>query len=253
MGAILVKLTERTPLPVLMDLHSILLKRNVIPIVPHDKNVYNIETITLNFKGRNMRLNNTITITPPPFTNNLGQVTYPSPLILDALDLVFTDNVKSKTVYASIIGIPSPIVLWSENDYDNAGDWTQLQAESKLMELLGDNPAVALRALFPKTLEENPNHPGTVLAKMIKSLGFTISDNCQCKKHALEMNEKGNDWCVENIDTIVTWLKEETRRRNIVFIDMVARLMVMRAIKKSRKLLANQPVPENDEELDNMA
>jgi hypothetical protein len=27
--------------------------------------------------------------------------------------------------------------------------------------------------------------------------------------------------------------------------------MVGRAIKKSRKLLANQPVPENDEDLDN--
>jgi hypothetical protein len=200
-----------------------------------------------------MQLNNTITITPPPFTNNLGQVTYPDPLVLHKLDLVLTDNIKTKTVYASIIGIPSPIILWSGEDYDHIDDWTQVQAENKLLEILGNNPSETLRALFPKTLEENPNHPGTVLAKMIKSLGFTISDNCQCKKHALEMNEKGNDWCVENIDTIVSWLKEETRRRNIVFIDMVAKLMVMRAIKKSRKLLANEPVPANDEELDTMA
>jgi len=200
-----------------------------------------------------MQLNNTITITPPPFTNNIGQVINPPPLVLDSLDLVFNDNVKTKTVYAIVIGVPNSILLWSGDQYDNIGDWTQVQAENRLMDVLGNDPASALRALFPKTLEEDPNGAGTVLAKMIKNLGFTISDNCACKRHALEMNAKGNDWCVENLDTIVSWLKEETKNRNIVFIDMVARLMVMRAIKKSRKLLANEPVPVNDEELDNIA
>jgi hypothetical protein len=199
-----------------------------------------------------MQLNNTITITPPPFTNNIGQIINPTPLVLDSLDLVFTDNVKNKTVSVNVLGIPATIMLWSVDEYDSFGDWTQSQAETRLAYLLGDDPGAALRALFPKTLEEDPNGAGTVLAKMIKNLGFTISDNCACKKHALEMNEKGNDWCVENINTIVAWLKEETKNRNIVFIDMVARLMVMRAIKKSRKLLANEPVPENDEELDNI-
>ena len=200
-----------------------------------------------------MQLNNTITITPPPFTNNIGQIINPTPLVLDSLDLVFNDNVKTKTVYAIVIGVPNSILLWSGDQYDNIGDWTQVQAENRLMDLLGDDPAAKLRSLFPKTLEENPNGAGTVLAKMIKNLGFTISDNCACKRHALEMNENGNDWCVDNLDTIVSWLKEETKNRNIVFIDMVARLMVMRAIKKSRKLLANEPVPVNDEELDNMS
>ena len=200
-----------------------------------------------------MQLNNTITITPPPFTNNIGQIINPTPLVLDSLDLVFNDNVKTKTVYAIVIGVPNSILLWSGDQYDNIGDWTQIQAENRLMDVLGDDPAATLRALFPKTLEENPNGAGTVLAKMIKNLGFTISDNCHCKRRALEMNEKGNDWCLENIDTIVSWLKEEAKNRNIVFIDMVARLMVMRAIKKSRKLLSNEPVPANDEELDALA
>jgi predicted Fe-S protein YdhL (DUF1289 family) len=200
-----------------------------------------------------MQLNNTITITPPPFTNNLGQITYPDPLVFNNLDLIFTDNAKAKAVYVTVIGVPAAIPLWSESEYENIGDWTQAQAENKLMELLGNDPAAKLRSLFPKTLEETPNHPGTVLAKMIKNLGFTISDNCACKRHALEMNANGNDWCVANIDEIVNWLKEETKHRNIVFIDIVARMMVNRAIKKSRKLLANEPVPANDEELDNMA
>jgi hypothetical protein len=199
-----------------------------------------------------MKLNNTITIIPPPFTDHTGKITYPNNIILDNLELVFTDNTKAKTVHAHIIGIPNPLLLWSDNTYDDAGDWTQLQAENRINELLGDNQAVSLRALFPKTLEEYPNSPGTVLSKMIKSLGFTMSDSCSCKRHALEMNDKGNDWCSENLDTIIGWLREETNRRNLPFIETIARLMVNRAIKKSRKLLANEPVPENDEELDNV-
>jgi hypothetical protein len=198
-----------------------------------------------------MKLNNTITINPPPFTDNAGKIINPQPITFDNLDLIFTDNVKSKTVYAMIIGTPAPIILWTPEEYDTIGDWTQSQAEQKLMEILGQDPAAKLRALYPQTLEEHPNHPGTVLSKMIKSLGFTMSDSCSCKRHALEMNNKGNDWCVENIDTIVGWLREETHRRNLPFIDAIGKLMVNRAIKKSRKLLANEPVPENDEELDN--
>lgn len=198
-----------------------------------------------------MKLNETITINPPPYTDHTGKITHPNQIALNELGLIFMDNVKSKIIQVNIAGIPMPLILWSGNDYDAIGDWTQAQAESKITELLGDNPAVKLRSLFPKTLEETPNHPGTLLSKMIKSLGFVMSDSCSCKRHALEMNEKGNDWCFENIDTIVGWLREEAHRRNLPFIDTIGKLMVNRAIKKSRKLLANEPIPENDEELDN--
>ena len=199
-----------------------------------------------------MKLNETITIHPPPYTDHSGKITYPNPIMLDDLGLIFMDNVKTKTVHVNIVGIPMPLILWSGNDYDNIGDRTQAQAESKITELLGDNPAAKLRSLFPKTLEETPNYPGTLLSKMIKSLGFVMSDNCSCKRHALEMNDKGNDWCSENIDTVVGWLREEAHRRNLPFIDTIGKIMVNRAIKKSRKLLANEPIPENDEELDNV-
>jgi hypothetical protein len=199
-----------------------------------------------------MKLNETITISPPPYTDHTGKITQPNPIILNDLGLIFTDNVKVKTIHANIAGIPMPLILWSGNEYDSIGDWTQAQAETKILELLGDNPAAKLRSLFPKTLEEYPNSPGTVLSKMIKSLGFTMSDSCSCKRHALEMNDKGNDWCSENMDTIIGWLREEMTRRNLPFIETIARLMVNRAIKKSRKLLANEPIPENDEELDNV-
>jgi len=199
-----------------------------------------------------MKLNNTISITPPPFTNNLGKVVYPDTLVLDNLDLVFTDNPINKTVSVNLLGIQTPINLWSGSEYDAVGDWTQAQAEAKLTERLGDDPAAFLRSLFPKTLEEYPNNPGTVLVKVLKNQGVVISDNCSCTKNILEMNQKGNDWCVENIEKIVAWLKVEANNLKIVFIDSVAKLLIMRAIKKSRRLLNNQPVPTNDSDLDIM-
>ena len=79
-----------------------------------------------------------------------------------------------------------------------------------------------------------------------------MTAGCSCRRHALEMNAQGNDWCEQNIDTIVGWLRDEAKRRKLPFIDAVGSLIVKRAIKKSRKILANEPVPENDEELDSL-
>lgn len=199
-----------------------------------------------------MKLNQPITIQPPPYSNNNGQVINPPPVTLNDLNFIYTDNTYNRILSASIMGLPLNITLLSGQDYDNFGDWTRSQAETKLLEILGDDPASKLRSLYPKTLEEFPNHPGTVLSKMIKSLGIQMTDSCSCRKHALEMNDKGNEWCEQNIDTIVGWLREEATRRKLPFIDAIGKMFVSRAIKKSKKLLANEPVPENDEELDTL-
>lgn len=200
-----------------------------------------------------MKLDNIITIQPPPYSDNSGKIINPSEISLDNLDLIFTDNPISKIIFARIQHLPQiTIIIWDNTEYDQIGDWTKNQAELKIKTLMGDDPAKYLRSLYPKTLEENPNHPGTILSKMIKSIGIQMSDSCSCKKHALEMNNRGNDWCESNIDTIVGWLRDEAKRRNLPFMDAIGKLLVGRAIKKSRKLLANEPVPENDEELDSL-
>lgn len=198
-----------------------------------------------------MKLIEQIIIYPPPHSDANGNVITPAPIVLDELKITLLDNISNKTIHAQIFGIPSLILLFSGQEYDNLGDWSRQQVLDKLTEKFGDNIAKFLRSLFPKTLEENPNHPGTVLSKMIKTLGIKMTDSCSCRRHALEMNDKGNDWCEQNMDTVVGWLREEANRRKLPFIDAIGKLMVGRAIKKSRKLLANQPVPENDEDLDN--
>lgn len=191
-----------------------------------------------------------IVITPPPHSDQSGKVTQPQNIVLSELRVSYIDTPHNKTIQARIENIPQLLTLVSGQTYDELGDWTQAQIEDGLKALLGDNPAVYLRALFPRTMEEDPNGPGTVLSKMIKSMGIVMSDSCSCRRHAIEMNTKGNDWCEQNIDTVVGWLKEEANRRGLPFVDMIGKLMVGRAVKKSRKLLANQPVPENDEDLD---
>lgn len=199
-----------------------------------------------------MKLKNTVTIQPPPYSDNTGKITNPNTITVDMIDLIFVDNPKAKNLTAQILPLSVSMTLWSGNDYTLIGDWTKSQAEKKIEQLMGDDPAKFLRSLYPKTLEENPNHPGTILSKMIKSVGIQMTDSCSCKRHALEMNEHGNDWCEANIDTIVGWLRDEAKRRGLPFMDALGKLLIGRSIKKSRKLLANEPVPENDEELDSI-
>jgi hypothetical protein len=191
-----------------------------------------------------------IVITPPPHSDQSGKVTQPADITISELKVTYMDTPHNKVVQARVEGLPGIITLISGETYDQIGDWTQVQMEDGLRTLLGENPAAYLRAMFPRTMEEDPNGPGTVLSKMIKTLGIVMSDSCSCRRHAIEMNTRGSDWCEQNMDTVVGWLREEANRRGLPFVDMIGKLMVGRAVKKSRKLLANQPVPENDEDLD---
>ena len=198
-----------------------------------------------------MKLANKISVTPPPYSDHSGQIIQPALIETDELYLGFNDDFKNRRLTVTIDQFPTDITLYSGEAYDSLGDWTKSKLEKRLTDLLGDNPSGVLRQTFPRTMEEDPHGPGTQLSKMIKSLGIHMSDSCSCRRHALEMNSKGNDWCEQNIDTVVGYLEQEAKNRGLPFVKMVGKVMVNRAVKKSRKLLANEPVPENDEDLDN--
>jgi hypothetical protein len=89
-----------------------------------------------------------ITVTPPSITKKDGTVKTFNPITLTELDITIIDNAKRKSVVAQIRPLPMPLVLWSGSDYDSAGDYTQAQVESKITELLGNEPAKALEDLF---------------------------------------------------------------------------------------------------------
>jgi hypothetical protein len=199
-----------------------------------------------------MILDNEISIKPPAYSDNNNKIIQPDPIVLKQLSITYCDDDTRKVYYAKIDKIPSSVYLFSAKEYDSASPIDKTKGQEKLREILGQEPAKFLRSLFPKTIEENPNGPGAILSGMIKKIGIVMTQGCSCRRHAIEMNEKGNDWCEANIDTIVGWLREEASKRRLPFLDSVGKLMINRAIKKSRKLLANESVPENDEELDNL-
>lgn len=187
-----------------------------------------------------MKLNSPITITPPPYPDPQGKIIQPPSMELTELTISFTDSPSQKTVAAIINGFPRPLVLITPEEYDSVGDYTQAFIDNRLLEKLGNNPAQTLRNLFPKTLEENPNGPGSVLSGMLSTIGIKATPNCSCRQYAIMMNDKGPDWCEQNIDTILDWLRKEAARRNLPFIEAGAKLLVNRAISTSRKLLAKE-------------
>jgi hypothetical protein len=85
-----------------------------------------------------MQLINKITI-----TNNVG-----SPQEIDHLDLIVVDHNPRKTVLCHIDPYPTPLVLWKDKEYDDVGDYTQTQVENRVLEILGNNPAIVLQGLM---------------------------------------------------------------------------------------------------------
>ncbi len=185
-------------------------------------------------------LSKPVTVQQPPFTEpNTNKLVNPLPMTLEKLSVVFIDNEENRSLSAQIKYFPTLMILFEKDDYSNLGDYKKSQLESRLLDMLGDDAKKVLQSLFPRTLEQDPNGPGTILTEMIKTIGVTSSPNCSCRRHAIEMNTNGSDWCSNNIDTIIGWLREEATKRKLPFIDSVAKIIVQRAINKSRRLLKN--------------
>lgn len=103
-----------------------------------------------------MKLDKPVTITPPSFTRKTGEVRSFNPVTLTELDVTLVDHAASKTVRAMLRPCPQPLVLWHGEDYDAAGDYTQAQAEARILELLGDDPAAKLTSLFVSPVRPVP-------------------------------------------------------------------------------------------------
>jgi len=95
-----------------------------------------------------MKLNKPITLQPPPLIKTDGTTkTFPS-ITIQELDIMFLDFSAQKYVTARIMPCPKTITLWSGEEYDAIGDWTQKQAEQRVLELLGNEPTKVLEKLF---------------------------------------------------------------------------------------------------------
>lgn len=80
--------------------------------------------------------------------------------------------------------------------------------------------------------------PGTELKKILSYIGITATPTCSCNDRARRMDEmeaKEPGWCTKNMDTIIGWLREESEKRGLPFVEIVARGIVNLAIKRAKK------------------
>jgi hypothetical protein len=77
-------------------------------------------------------------------------------------------------------------------------------------------------------------HAGTALTSMLSRIGITSEPGCACRRHAAEMDARGCDWCEQNIDTVVGWLREEAAKRGLPFLDAAGRMLVRLAVRRAR-------------------
>jgi hypothetical protein len=96
--------------------------------------------------------------------------------------------------------------------------------------------------LYPKESKFSPisqqiikTGAGTELKKLLGKIGIKASPSCSCNKRAIVMDNNGIEWCENNIDTIIGWLKEEATKRKLPFIDMAGRMLVKKAISNAKK------------------
>lgn len=68
--------------------------------------------------------------------------------------------------------------------------------------------------------------PGTVLTVMLATLGIHPAVGCQCKARASTMDTNGCTWCLEHIDQIVGWIKEEANRAHFNYFPKAFRLLI---------------------------
>lgn len=77
--------------------------------------------------------------------------------------------------------------------------------------------------------------PGTEMKKLLAKIGITSTPDCQCNARARHMDEQGPEWCEQNMDEIIGWLREEAEKRKLPFVDFAGRLLVKKAIANARK------------------
>jgi hypothetical protein len=88
--------------------------------------------------------------------------------------------------------------------------------------------------------------PGTELKKMLAKIGITATPTCSCNARAQTMDTNGIQWCKDNTDTIVSWLREEATKRGLPFVDFAGKIIVKRAISLAEKAEKKRKQEETD-------
>ena len=93
---------------------------------------------------------------------------------------------------------------------------------------------------------------GTELKRLLEWFGQYPAGNCDCVKHADEMDVRGVAWCECNRGQICKWILEEAQSRGpavSIAAAMTASAMVGQAIRNAKATeLANNPGPSPNDQ-----
>jgi hypothetical protein len=98
-----------------------------------------------------------------------------------------------------------------------------------------EHPAYPRASRLPDPAPILTGGPGTELKTLLARVGIAATPNCSCNARAAEMDRQGCDWCEQNLDAIVGWLREQAEARGLPFLDVAGRILVRRAIGNARK------------------
>lgn len=101
-------------------------------------------------------------------------------------------------------------------------------SQGKLWEVDASHPA------FPRPRRRS-HGPGTELKALLKTIGIVASPTCSCNKRARVMDQRGCDWCEENIEEIDRWLAEEAKKRKLPYLSLAGKALIRLAIRRARK------------------
>lgn len=82
---------------------------------------------------------------------------------------------------------------------------------------------------------------GTELKKLFSMIGLKATPTCSCNRKAMEYDHAGIRWCKNNIETILSGLEEESKKRKIPFIKFAAEQVVKIAIKRAERNPRSRP------------
>ena len=82
---------------------------------------------------------------------------------------------------------------------------------------------------------------GHFLSRSLSWFGLKGDRNCKCRVRARLMDERGPDWCEENLPEILGWLREAAEERGLPYIDIIASRLIRNAIAAARKSQQNPP------------
>lgn len=76
---------------------------------------------------------------------------------------------------------------------------------------------------------------GSELKKLLSYLNIESKEDCKCNDRSRIMDDMGCDWCINNKDKIVDWMKEAAEKRSLPFNRFIAKRIVELAIYKAKK------------------